>query len=48
MSISANKIKIPNAERVIVTEDTLSVDLSSREGQISTINKALSKVETRP
>ena len=28
MSISANKIKIPNAERVIVTEDTLSVDLS--------------------
>ena len=28
MSISANEIKIPNAERVIVTEDTLSVDLS--------------------
>ena len=28
MSISANEIKIPNAERVMVTEDTLSVDLS--------------------
>ena len=28
MSISANEMKIPNAERVIVTEDTLSVDLS--------------------
>jgi hypothetical protein len=28
MSISANEIKIPNAERVVVTEDTLSVDLS--------------------
>ena len=28
MSISANGIKIPNAKRVIVTEDTLSVDLS--------------------
>ena len=28
MSISANEMKIPNAERVTVTEDTLSVDLS--------------------
>ena len=28
MSISTNEIKIPNAERVVVTEDTLSVDLS--------------------
>jgi len=28
MSISANGIKIPNAKRVIVTEDALSVDLS--------------------
>jgi hypothetical protein len=28
MSISVNEIKIPIAEHVIVTEDTLSVDLS--------------------
>src|SRR5574337_2045445 len=28
MSISANKIEVPNAENVTITEDTLSVDLS--------------------
>ena len=28
MTISTVEISIPNAERVIVTEDTLSVDLS--------------------
>jgi hypothetical protein len=28
MSISADKIEIPNAENVTITEDTLSVDLS--------------------
>ena len=28
MSISADKIKIPYAEKVTITEDTLSVDLS--------------------
>jgi hypothetical protein len=28
MSISANEIEVPNAEKIIITEDTLCVDLS--------------------